>query len=123
MLRPHDHTAWFGDGQAELYAMASEALIEGVRRNEKLVFVATEPNASLLQGLDTERLIDDGQLVIVDVPADVVVGLRTHVGIGAVNGSYVVVRGPVASSHRGVTRLDLNLQVGIGSIEIRRDVR
>jgi phage shock protein PspC (stress-responsive transcriptional regulator) len=61
--------------------------------------------------------------LIVDVPADVVVGLRTHVGIGAVNGSYVVVRGPVASSHRGVTRLDLNLQVGIGSIEIRRDVR
>jgi hypothetical protein len=69
MLRPHDHTAWFGDGRAELYAMASEALAEGLRRNEKLMFVAHQPDVSLLQGFGAERLIADGQLELVEVEA------------------------------------------------------
>jgi hypothetical protein len=69
MLRPHDHAVWFGDGSAELYAMASEALAEGVRRNEKLMFVASDPDTSLLQGFAARRLIEDGQLEIVDVEA------------------------------------------------------
>lgn len=68
-LRPHDHAAWFGSGREALYAMASEALAEGVRRNEKLMFVASDPDVSLLDGVDAERLIADGQLEIVDVPA------------------------------------------------------
>jgi MEDS: MEthanogen/methylotroph, DcmR Sensory domain len=69
MLRPHDHAVWFGDGPAELYAMASEALAEGVRRNEKLMFVASDPDASLLQDFGAERLIENGQLEVVDIEA------------------------------------------------------
>jgi phage shock protein PspC (stress-responsive transcriptional regulator) len=76
-------------------------------------FVAGTWSLTATQGVGT---------LIVDVPADVVVGLRTHVGIGDVQTRYVVVR-PRAASHHGVTRLDLNLQVGIGTIELRRDVR
>lgn len=66
-LRPHDHTAWFGDGSAELYAMAREALAEGARRNEKLMFVAKDPDMSGLRGLDAGRLIADGRLEVMDV--------------------------------------------------------
>jgi MEDS: MEthanogen/methylotroph, DcmR Sensory domain len=69
MLRPHDHAVWFGDGSAALYATASEALAEGVRRNEKLMFVAKDPDASLLEGLDALQLIEDRQLEVVDVEA------------------------------------------------------
>ena len=68
-LRPHDHAVWFGDGPAELYAMASEALAEGVRRNEKLMFVASDPDASLLRGFGAARLIENGQLEVVDIAA------------------------------------------------------
>ena len=49
--------------------MASEALAEGARRNEKLMFVAHEPDVSLLDGFGVERLIAEGQLEIVDVTA------------------------------------------------------
>jgi hypothetical protein len=66
-LRPHDHTAWFGDGPAELYAMASEALAEGLRRNEKLMFVAERPDASMLLGIDAEQLTATGQLTILSL--------------------------------------------------------
>jgi len=61
--------------------------------------------------------------LIVDVPAGVVVGLRTHVGFGNVWTNYVRVSDPSAAPRHGVTRLDLNLQVGIGTIELHRDVR
>jgi hypothetical protein len=66
-LRPHDHTLWFGDGIADLYAMAAEAFVEGVRRNEKLIFVASAPDASRLHGIGVERLLEDGQLEVLDV--------------------------------------------------------
>lgn len=66
-LRPHDHTVWFGGGQADLYAMASEAFAEGLRRNEKLMFVADEPDASRLRGIDVESLLESGQLEMADV--------------------------------------------------------
>lgn len=69
MLRPHDHTVWFGEGSADLYALASEALAEGVRRNEKLMFVAAGPDPARLTDLDAERLIEGGQLVVADVDA------------------------------------------------------
>lgn len=68
-LRPHDHVAWFGDGREELYAMASDALAEGARRDEKLMFVANDPDVALLKGFDAERLVADGQLELVDVTA------------------------------------------------------
>jgi hypothetical protein len=66
-LRPHDHSVWFGDGQTDLYAMASDAFAEGVRRGEKLIFVATEPDASRLLGIDVERRLEDRQLEVADV--------------------------------------------------------
>jgi hypothetical protein len=68
-LRPHDHTAWFGEGRAELYAMASEALAEGLLRNEKLMFVGEDPDVSMLIGFGAEQLIEDGQLEVVDISA------------------------------------------------------
>lgn len=68
-LRPHDHTVWFGDGADDLYAMAREAFVEGVRRNEKLLFVASAPDASKLHGIGVERLLDDGQLEVLEITA------------------------------------------------------
>jgi hypothetical protein len=68
-LRPHDHTAWFGNGRAELYALASEALAEGLRRDEKLMFVADDPDVSMLTGFGAEQLIADGRLDVVEVSA------------------------------------------------------
>lgn len=67
-LRPHDHAVWFGDGPGELYAMASGALAEGLRRNEKLMFIAQDPNPAELVGLgDVEWLLAKGWLEAVSV--------------------------------------------------------
>jgi hypothetical protein len=66
-LRPHDHTIWFGEGPEQLYEMASEAFIEGIGRNEKLMLVADGADASRLQGFDVQQLLDMGQLEIHDV--------------------------------------------------------
>jgi len=66
-LRPHDHTMWTGEGLEDLYAMAAEAFVEGVRRNEKLILVAPAPDASRLHGIGVERLLEDGQLEVLDV--------------------------------------------------------
>ncbi len=68
-LRPHDHALWFGDGSTELYAMASDALAEGARRNEKLIFIAAKPDGSKLSGIDVDRLLADGQLELLEVDA------------------------------------------------------
>jgi phage shock protein PspC (stress-responsive transcriptional regulator) len=60
-----------------------------------------------------------GQLVV-DVPASVTVDLRTHVGIGNVN-NYTEDNGfiqPGAVVHKTGANLVLNLQVGIGQIQI-----
>ena len=60
-----------------------------------------------------------GQLVI-DVPANVTVDLRTHVGIGTVD-NYTEDNGfiqPGAVIHKTGANLVLNLQVGIGHIQI-----
>lgn len=68
-LRPHDHAIWFGDGPAELYAMAAQAFAEGVRRNEKLLLVVSDPDASMLDGVGVEGLLADGQLELLDIAA------------------------------------------------------
>jgi phage shock protein PspC (stress-responsive transcriptional regulator) len=58
-------------------------------------------------------------VLTVDVPTNVTLDLRTHVGIGKVqNGSFQLV-GSATSGASKVT-LDLNLQVGIGEIQINR---
>lgn len=67
-LRPHDHAVWFGDGPGELHAMASGMLAEGLRRHEKLMFIAPEPDPAGLVGLgDVEWLLAKGWLEAVSV--------------------------------------------------------
>ena len=59
--------------------------------------------------------------LIVDIPPNVTVDLRTHVGIGNVqNDQLYISRSPVTSSTSRArkTNLDLNLQVGVGVIEL-----
>lgn len=54
--------------------------------------------------------------ILVEVPEDVTVDLRTHVGIGNVNNYYV---GPsVSVARRPGANLVLNLEVGIGEIQL-----
>jgi hypothetical protein len=68
VLEPHDHVAWYGDGADDLYALASVALAAGARRNEKLMFVAHDPDPGLLGDSDEfERLIAAGQLEVADI--------------------------------------------------------
>lgn len=70
-LQPHDHVVWYGDGEPDLYALAGEALAAGADRNEKLMFVAQEPDAARLETLlELDALLDRGQLALVDT-ADV----------------------------------------------------
>ena len=67
-IEPHDHVAWYGDGADDLYALARVALAAGVRRGEKLMFVAREPQPAFLRGIgDLDRLLERGQLEVVDV--------------------------------------------------------
>src|SRR5262249_24036087 len=62
-LEPHDHVVWFGDGREDLYALARSALATGAERNEKLMFVARDPDPELLGALpDLDRLLERGQL-------------------------------------------------------------
>ena len=59
--------------------------------------------------------------LIVDIPPNVTVDLRTHVGIGAVqNNQLYIARVPAttSTSRARKTNLDLNLQVGVGVIEL-----
>jgi anti-anti-sigma regulatory factor len=74
LLEPHDHMAWYGDGEAGLYAMAGAALQAGARRREKLMFVADQPDPDRLSGVqELDRLLDTGQLelaAIADVYGD-----------------------------------------------------
>jgi hypothetical protein len=73
VLEPHDHVAWYGDGAADLYSLASTALAAGARRREKLLFVAEDPDATRLGEIDDlERLLDVGQLEL--LPVDAVYG-------------------------------------------------
>jgi phage shock protein PspC (stress-responsive transcriptional regulator) len=59
-------------------------------------------------------------VLIVDVPTNVTVSLRSHVGIGNVvsNQFHLLPLFTTPTSHK--TNLELNLQVGVGQIEVRR---
>ena len=68
VLQPHDHVMWQGDG--DLYALAGGALAAGARRGEKLMFVAQDPDPARLSEVpDLDRLLDSGQLELVDIDA------------------------------------------------------
>lgn len=63
--------------------------------------------------------------LIVDLPANLRVDLRTHVGIGVVMPEIyqTLASVPRSTAQRArAANLNLNLQVGIGQIQIRRDV-
>lgn len=58
-------------------------------------------------------------VLIVDIPSNVTVSLRSHVGIGSVSNQFRQLRVfTTSTSHK--TTLELNLQVGVGTIEVRR---
>ena len=59
-----------GHGSDELYSLASTALAEGARRNEKLMFVAEDPDLGRLQEIgDLDQLLATGQLEVQSVEA------------------------------------------------------
>jgi hypothetical protein len=59
-----------GRGGDDLYELARAALAEGARRNEKLMFIAEDPDAARLQGIaDLDRLLADRQLELQPVEA------------------------------------------------------
>lgn len=77
-------------------------------------------------GFDVTASVSVGKLVV-DVPTDAVVDLRTHVGIGTVDyldvsgGDFTPLpRGATAASARRLPHLTLDADVGVGSILIER---
>jgi hypothetical protein len=46
-MRPHDHIGWVVDGPAGLEAVAALFLAEGAARNERLVYVAADPDPAV----------------------------------------------------------------------------
>jgi phage shock protein PspC (stress-responsive transcriptional regulator) len=60
-------------------------------------------------------------VLIVEVPANAILDLRTHVGIGNVQ-SQTIYMPPSTTKALGAPHLDLNLQVGMGQIDVRRFV-
>jgi hypothetical protein len=65
LLEPHDHVIWYGEGTDDLYPLASAALAAGAARNERLVFVAEDPDPAQLGVIrELDRLRASGQLVI-----------------------------------------------------------
>src|SRR5947207_213977 len=69
-LEPHDHVVWMGRGSDDLYALATAALAQGARRNEKLMFIAEDPDPGRLQGVgELDALLAGGQLELQPVDA------------------------------------------------------
>jgi MEDS: MEthanogen/methylotroph, DcmR Sensory domain/STAS domain len=59
-----------GRGADDLYSLATTALAEGARRNEKLMFVADAPDVARLQGIaGLDELLSVGQLELAPVEA------------------------------------------------------
>jgi hypothetical protein len=70
LLEPHDHVAWYGERTDDLYALARTALDAGARREEKLMFVAADPDPERLSGIpELERLLATRQLEVQSIDA------------------------------------------------------
>jgi hypothetical protein len=70
VLEPHDHVFWCGEGESDLYRLASTALAAGARRHEKLMFVAEQPQVERLGEIEhLEALLDRKQLEVLDLEA------------------------------------------------------
>lgn len=95
--------------------------VNQVQRNYRGAFGTSTLNLShvVFRGTTSVTATQGVGLLTVDVPSNVTVDLRTHVGIGAVF-NYVVVTSPDTpkSSHAPTGTLILNLQVGIGQIRL-----
>ena len=69
-LQPHDHVVWFGDGAGELSSVATQVFADGARRDERLMFVAEDPDPTVSSEVDgLERLLAAGQLELFTVDA------------------------------------------------------
>lgn len=55
-LGPHDHIGWVFSGDGEFATLAEPFLLEGAKRNERLVYVAEDPDTSSF-GTWTETLV------------------------------------------------------------------
>jgi hypothetical protein len=102
VLDPHDHVAWYGDGIDDLYSVASVALAAGARRNEKLLFVAEEPDPARLHGIgELEYLLSIEQLELLAI--DAVYGTRKAFSASAQLETFEqVLAGALASGYRGI---------------------
>jgi hypothetical protein len=101
-LEPHDHVAWYGDGTADLYALAAAALAAGARRREKLMFVAEDPDAELLARIgDLDGLLDSAQLEVVAI-ADVYGDWNTFDAATQLRTFEEVLAGALADGYTGI---------------------
>jgi phage shock protein PspC (stress-responsive transcriptional regulator) len=106
---------WTPTTVAQLQRSYHGAFGESTLNLTQVPFTAGTWSITVTQGVGT---------LIVDVPADVVLGLRSHVGIGHVESRYAFAPARTTGvTRKGVTHVNLNLQVGVGQIELRRDVR
>jgi hypothetical protein len=98
----HDHVAWYGDGADGLYALANAALEAGARRNQKLLFVAEDPDLDRLDEIDEiDRLLDAGQLEL--HPIDEVYGTGRRFNADDQLATFQeVLTDAVASGYRGI---------------------
>lgn len=100
-LRSHDHVAWFGDGDDELYSVAIAAFADGARRHEKLLFVADDPDPARLCGDGLERLLEAGQLELLALDA-VYGGSGTFSAADQLATFKGVLAGALADGYRGI---------------------
>ncbi|MBO2453615.1 MEDS domain-containing protein [Actinomadura barringtoniae] len=64
-IGPHDHIGWVYSGPDEFPALARDFLATGAAAGERLMYVAEDPNASRLEGMD--HLIDSGVLTVASI--------------------------------------------------------
>ena len=65
-LRPHDHTAWCGEGPRQLHRLAASVFSAAAQRNEQMLFVSDEPRREWLTNLEgVDALIERGALRLV----------------------------------------------------------
>jgi hypothetical protein len=64
-IGPHDHIGWVYSGPAEFPALARDFLAAGAAMGERLMYVAEDPHASRLEGMD--HLIDSGVLQVASI--------------------------------------------------------
>jgi hypothetical protein len=113
-LEPHDHVVWYGDGPEDLYALANTALAAGAQRNEKLMFVAVEPEPDRLQGIgDLESLLGRGQLELADIES--VYGAGTSFDADAQLATFEgVLAGALADGYTGIRVVADNTPLACG---------